>query len=121
MRQCPARSAPHTPYLRILASSIHGGNTVKSHHRISKQFFCAILLTSIDLLVLLLSPSPAGAQTNALISGTVTDKSGAAVVGAQVVIDSLGGNLTRTTETNNDGVYAAPSLPPGTYNLTVTA
>jgi hypothetical protein len=94
---------------------------VKSHHRISKQSLCATLLASLALLVLLLSPSPAGAQTNGLISGTVTDKSGAAIVGAKVVIASVGGNLTRTTETNGDGVYVASSLSPGTYNLSVTA
>jgi hypothetical protein len=94
---------------------------VKSHHRISKQPLCIALLASLALLVLLLSPPPAGAQTNGLISGTVTDKSGAAIVGAQVVIANVGGNLTRTTETNGDGVYVAPSLPPGAYNLTVSA
>jgi hypothetical protein len=63
----------------------------------------------------------ASAQTNGLISGTVTDKTGAAVVGAQVVIASVGGNLTRTTETNGEGVYVASSLPSGTYNIAVIA
>ncbi len=73
------------------------------------------------LALLLLLPLLASAQTNGLISGTVTDKSGAAVVGAQVVIASVGGNLTRTTETNGEGVYVASSLPSGTYNITVIA
>jgi hypothetical protein len=69
----------------------------------------------------LLLPLFTHAQENALISGTVTDKSGAAVVGAQVVVASTGGNLTRTTETNNDGVYVVSALPSGTFNITVTA
>jgi hypothetical protein len=73
------------------------------------------------LTLLLLLPAMANAQTNGLISGTVTDKSGAAVVGARVVIASTGGNLTRTTETNGDGAYVAASLTPGTYNITVTS
>jgi Carboxypeptidase regulatory-like domain/TonB-dependent Receptor Plug Domain len=73
------------------------------------------------LALLLLLPLVASAQTNGLISGTVTDKSGAAVVGAKVVIASVGGNLTRTTETNGDGVYVASSLSPGTYNIIVSS
>jgi hypothetical protein len=43
------------------------------------------------------------------------------VIGAKVVIASTGGNLTRTTETNGDGVYVASALPSGTYNITVSA
>jgi len=78
-------------------------------------------VAGLALLALLLLPTLAGAQTNGLISGTVTDKSGAAVVGANVTIVSTGGNLTRTTVTNGDGVYVASALPPGTYNITVTA
>ncbi len=78
-------------------------------------------MAGLALLALLLLPTLAAAQTNGLISGTVTDKSGAAVVGAKVVIANVGGNLTRTTETNGDGVYVASALPSGTYNVTVTA
>jgi len=94
---------------------------VKSHRLISKFCYLPTLLVALALLALLLITSPAGAQTNGLISGTVTDKSGAAVVGAKVVIANTGGNLTRTTETNGEGVYVANALPSGTYNITVTA
>ena len=94
---------------------------MKSHRRISKLSHLSALLAGLTLLALLLLPAVAGAQTNGLISGTVTDGSGAAVVGAKVVIASTGGNLARTTETNGDGVYVASALPSGTYNVTVTA
>jgi len=94
---------------------------VKSHRFASKLSRCPFLSSALILLALLLLPALAGAQTNGLISGTVTDKSGAAVVGAKVVIANVGGNLTRTTETNGDGVYVASSLSPGTYNITVSA
>ena len=73
------------------------------------------------LWVLLFLPFLTLAQTNGRISGTVTDKSGATVAGAQVLISSTGGNLTRTTETNSDGAYVGSSLPSGTYDITVTA
>ena len=61
------------------------------------------------------------AQDAGYIRGTVTDKSGAAVAGAEVTITSTGGNLSRNTNTNADGAYAAPALPGGTYDITVTA
>ena len=94
---------------------------MKSHRLTSKSFCCTSLLAGLALLALLLLPFVAGAQTNGLISGTVIDKSGAAVVGAKVVIANIGGNLTRTTETNGDGVYVASALPSGSYNITVSA
>src|SRR5206468_2625951 len=50
-----------------------------------------------------------------------TDKSGAAVVGAEVVITNTAGSLTRTTTTNADGAYVVPGLPGATYNISVTA
>jgi Carboxypeptidase regulatory-like domain/TonB-dependent Receptor Plug Domain len=98
-----------------------GGLIVKSQHLSSKPSRRASRLAGLVLLAVLLLPALAGAQTNGLISGTVTDKSGSAVVGATVVIASTGGNLTRTTETNGDGVYVASALPSGAYNITVTA
>jgi hypothetical protein len=61
------------------------------------------------------------AQTNGLISGTVTDTSGAAINGAKVVVANAAGNLTRTTESNAEGAYVVPALPSGTYDITVTA
>ncbi len=109
------------PYSGFSQFQFRGGLIVKRHRFISQSSVCVSLLPSLALLALLLFPALATAQNNALISGTVTDKSGAAVVGAQVVIASTGGNLTRTTETNADGVYVASALPPGTYDLTVSA
>ncbi len=73
------------------------------------------------LVLLLLVPFSTRAQENALISGTVTDTSGAAVVGAQVLVISSGGNLTRTTVSNSDGLYVVSALPAGTFDVIVTA
>jgi len=61
------------------------------------------------------------AQDTGYISGTVTDKSGAAVAGAEVVVKNTAGSLTRTTTTNNDGAYVVPGLPGDTYDIIVTA
>jgi hypothetical protein len=66
-------------------------------------------------------PLTSRAQDTGYISGTVTDKSGAAVVGAEVVLKNVAGSLTRNTTTNGDGAYVIPGLPGDTYDLFVTA
>jgi Carboxypeptidase regulatory-like domain/TonB-dependent Receptor Plug Domain len=61
------------------------------------------------------------AQDTGYISGTVSDKSGAAIANATVVISNASGSSTQTTTTNSDGAYVVAGLPGGTYNLSVTA
>ncbi len=73
------------------------------------------------MIVVLILPLASRAQDTGYISGTVTDKSGAAVAGAEVVVNNVGGSLTRSTATNTDGAYVVAALPGGTYNLVVTA
>jgi len=81
------------------------------------------VLAKLALLTVLIlcSTCLAMAQDTGYISGTVTDKSGAAVAGAEVTLKNTGGSLTRTTTTNTDGAYVVPGLPGATYDLTVTA
>jgi len=80
----------------------------------ARLWFCAFI-------VALILPLAARAQDTGYISGTVTDKSGAAVVGADVVLTNVAGSLNRTTATNTDGAYVISGLPGDTYNLVVTA
>jgi len=54
-------------------------------------------------------------------NGTVTDPSGAAVAGAAVRIVNPETGVEFNTVANDAGVYRMPSLPPGTYRITVTA
>ena len=62
-----------------------------------------------------------GSQTGA-ITGDVTDQSGALVKGATVdVISSDTGRSVRTVTVGEDGSFTASLLPPGTYNIEVTA
>jgi len=63
----------------------------------------------------------AKAQDTGYLSGTVTDKSGAAVAGAAVVVSSTNGSATHITTTNGDGAYTVAGLPGGTYDVAVTA
>lgn len=76
---------------------------------------------SLAALTLLVLPMLALAQDTGYIGGTVTDKSGAAVAGADVLLKNVAGSLTRTTQTNSEGAYVVPGLPGDTYDLTVSA
>jgi len=81
------------------------------------------VLTKLSVLTLLIlcSTCLALAQDTGYISGTVTDKSGASVAGAEVVLKNTAGSLTRTTTANTDGAYVITGLPGDTYDLSVTA
>ena len=86
------------------------------------HFAAALIRATLCFLLLVLCRSYVlQAQDTGYISGTVFDKSGAAVVGAEVTLISTAGNLTRTTTTNNDGAYTIAGLPGGTYHLSITA
>ena len=69
----------------------------------------------------LFAASRSSAQDTGYISGTVSDKSGAAIANATVVIANASGSSTQTTTTNSDGAYVVAGLPGGTYNMSVTA
>jgi hypothetical protein len=55
------------------------------------------------------------------INGNVTDSSQAAIAGATVTVTNTATTLTRDTTTNSLGDYTLPTLPPGTYDLSVKA
>src|SRR5437667_12321064 len=76
----------------------------------------------IGLLLLSLGSGNAFAQAtaSATIQGTVTDKSGAVVSGAQVVAKNKATDVSRTTTTSDDGYYKFELLPVGTYTVTVS-
>jgi len=55
------------------------------------------------------------------LQGTVTDPSGSTISGASVALSSNELKLERTMMTGGQGEYRFVALPPGIYNLTVTA
>jgi hypothetical protein len=59
----------------------------------------------------------AHAQTEATVSGTVQDPTGAVVPGAQVTLTNEATQDTRVVTSNGDGFFAFPSLIPGTYSV----
>jgi hypothetical protein len=70
-------------------------------------------------LLLLMFAATAFAQTTAKILGTVTDQSGAAVVGAKVTVKNAALAIERSTETSATGSYEVAALPPGVYSVQI--
>jgi hypothetical protein len=72
--------------------------------------------------LLFLSPWAAYAQeVSAGITGRVTDPSGSAIVGAAVTAKDQDRGTEWPTKTNEDGIYAFPRIPIGTYSLKIEA
>src|SRR6478672_6841572 len=55
------------------------------------------------------------------IGGTVTGESGAAMPNVSVSVKEVGTGLARTATTNAAGVYNVPDLPPGNFEMTLSA
>jgi len=57
----------------------------------------------------------------ATLSGTVKDASGASLPNAQVAITDVATGVTRAVSSGGAGLFTAPNLLPGTYEVRVTA
>jgi hypothetical protein len=62
-----------------------------------------------------------GQEVSAGITGRVTDPSGSAIVGASVMAKDLDRGTEWPTTSNEDGIYAFPRIPVGTYSLKIEA
>src|SRR5258708_27253937 len=84
-----------------------------------------LALTAMIVLIVVLgmvaSPPLSAQEAGGTIVGTVTDPSGAAVASASVIIKNVATGIERNSTTNADGVYTAPNLIPGTYEVTITS
>ena len=80
----------------------------------------ARVLAAISILFLLFRGAPA--QTTAgRILGSISDQTGAAVVGAQVTITDVQHGTSRSLVTTQTGDYVAPDLPAGSYKVRAEA
>src|SRR2546423_6916583 len=57
----------------------------------------------------------------ATVSGTVTDKSGRVIQSANVTFTNVATSVDRVVTTNDEGLYTAPNLAPGSYRLKFAA
>ena len=85
---------------------------------ISRRGLRAALVGSLALSLAPLLAAPAAAQ-NASVTGRITDSSGGALPGASIVLTNADTGLKTLSTSNDEGLYAAPSLSPGRYTLTV--
>jgi hypothetical protein len=81
-----------------------------------------IIVWAAALLFLLLIPFSAPAQNivSSQVNGTVTDPSGALVVGASVSVTNTATGVAYRAQTDTLGTYHVTDLPPGTYTMDVS-
>lgn len=74
------------------------------------------------LLAFLFAPALSSAQTagTGTISGTITDPSGAAIAAATVEVRNSDTGIVRTVATDDSGLYYAPFLQTGHYEVSAT-
>ena len=77
---------------------------------------------ALALCVLLGMPWAVKAQVaGGSITGIVRGESGAVMPGVRISVTDLTSSATRTVTTNTDGIYNAADLPPGIYEMSVSA
>src|SRR5882762_8948925 len=88
--------------------------------RVMRKQLC-VLIYAISMLLVVIPPGLfAQMAGTGQVVGTVTDPSGAAVVGATVTLTDMATNTSRTATTNEAGRYAFSNVVPGLYNLTMS-
>ena len=101
---------PATRWLMSLFIAFRSGSSVVAF---LLAIFCSFIVPN--------SLSGAQVSTTGRITGAVTDSSGAAVPNASVSVKSTALLAPRSSHTEADGGYLFDLLPPGTYELTITA
>ena len=86
-------------------------------HKLRSIATCVFSCAVGALLLLSASPSLLAQTQTGTLTGTVTDSSGAVLVGAKVTITNEGTNVAQTTTTDAQGRYLVPLLPAGAYDL----
>ena len=82
---------------------------------------CTAIWWSLAILALTAALSVHAQVAGGTLSGTVTDKSGAVIPGAQITIRNVATGLVRNNTTDSAGFYTAPNLLPGTYAMTISS
>jgi hypothetical protein len=90
-------------------------------HRDSTKIAFGFLGLGVLGLSLLISTQVWAQVTGATLSGTVTDASGAIIPKAEVSIKNVGTGVIFAAAVNADGLYSAPNLLPGAYDVTCSA
>jgi hypothetical protein len=84
--------------------------------------FCGfiLLLMVLGQVGLTICSAQSGSTTGSIL-GTVKDQQGATIAGVKIKVKQIETNFERTGETDEEGSYNFLQLPPGNYQLTLTA
>jgi outer membrane receptor protein involved in Fe transport len=85
--------------------------------RHSIWLFRILLLAAV--LGFLAAAGTSAQEATGRIVGTVTDPTGAAIAGAKVTVTNVATQISEETRTDKDGFYEVPSLPIGSYDVTI--
>ena len=77
------------------------------------------MLSLLALLFAVMSIIAVAQAPTGIIEGTVADESGAVIPNATVTITNKATGVARTATTNASGLYSAPALLPGDYEVRV--
>lgn len=86
-----------------------------------KRTATCMLLTILSITLLVPSPLVKGQTASGRILGVLNDPSGSVIPGANVTLVQVGTNATRTTVTNDSGLYEIPALDIGMYTISAEA
>jgi Carboxypeptidase regulatory-like domain len=75
----------------------------------------------LGLFLLAVNQQGFGQDVNASLSGSVTDASGAVIPGAKLTLTNESSGAQQNFQTDSGGEYNFRNLPPGIYDLSVTA
>jgi len=81
----------------------------------------SLLLALLGVFLFAVTNLSYGQDTNASLSGTVTDPSGAAIPGAKMSLTNEATGFTANFVSDGAGEYTFRNLTPGTYDLSVSA
>src|SRR6195256_6654515 len=89
--------------------------------RFVRKFTLAVWIFGIAAFSILGTGQAYAQVAGATLTGTVKDSSGGFIPNAQVAITDVATAVTRTVAPGGAGLYTAPNLLPGTYEIRVTA
>src|ERR1035438_6161450 len=80
----------------------------------SRAFSCLSMLLALLAGIATFAQAPTG-----IITGTIADESGAVIPNATIVITNKDTGSARTVTANAEGLFSAPALPAGIYEVRV--
>ena len=78
------------------------------------------LLATVAATALFLCPNTSAQSVNAIVSGKVTDVTGALLPGVTLTATNIETGVITTTLSNRTGAYRFPSLRPGIYTISAS-